>query len=235
METREWRPIDLARTAHVSVPTVRSYEDLGFLPPARRTSGGHRRYTERHVAAMRTARILIAGYGWSFALTAMRAIHRGESDSAFAIGNGRHANLDQRRLELDRVLEALETVTAIEEGVTSWRRGGVRIGEAARWAKVPPSALRYWESQGLLFPSRDTGNGFRIYDERQLRNLAIVAMLRDAGHGADIIRTVLAELNAGRPEQAISAMRKRREDLSEATRACARATAALWSYAEQID
>jgi MerR family copper efflux transcriptional regulator len=45
--------------------------------------------------------------------------------------------------------------------------GGVRIGELAERAGVSPRALRYYEQQGLLSPSRDA-NGYRVYDDHAL-------------------------------------------------------------------
>ena len=42
----EHRIGELAARAGVTTRTIRYYEELGLLPPARRTSGGARRYTD---------------------------------------------------------------------------------------------------------------------------------------------------------------------------------------------
>src|SRR5918997_3391037 len=96
-----FRPIDLARAAGVSAQTVRKYEEWGFLPAAERSPSGYRRYSPRHMRALRTARILAAGYGWEPALRVMQRVHRGELDTALAIVDGRHAQLDQSRREVE--------------------------------------------------------------------------------------------------------------------------------------
>ncbi|HEX7733998.1 MAG TPA: MerR family DNA-binding transcriptional regulator [Ktedonobacteraceae bacterium] len=57
------RTIDLAQAGHISVQQVRNYEAGGFLPPVERGSNGYRRYTPRHLAALKTARGLVRGYG----------------------------------------------------------------------------------------------------------------------------------------------------------------------------
>ena len=57
------RTIDLARAAGISVQQVRNYESLGLLPPAERSKSGYRLYTECHLAALKTARGLVGGYG----------------------------------------------------------------------------------------------------------------------------------------------------------------------------
>ena len=95
---------------------------------------------------------------------------------------------------------------------------------------VRVSALRFWEQQGLLQPERDRESGYRLYDAQQVRRLQVVALLRQAGYGVDAIRPVLDDVAAGRPDSALKAVERRREDVAAAGRACAHATAALWRY-----
>lgn len=54
------------------------------------------------------------------------------------------------------------------------------IGEVAARAGLRPSALRYYESLGLL-PAPKRVNGRRCYDESILQRLAIVQMAQKAG------------------------------------------------------
>ena len=58
------RTVDLARAVGVSVQQVRNYEAQGLLPEVARSGSGYRLYTERHLAALKTARALVGGYGW---------------------------------------------------------------------------------------------------------------------------------------------------------------------------
>ena len=53
----------------------------------------------------------------------------------------------------------------------------VRIGEAAKSIGVSPSALRLWERQGLVRPSRTRG-GYRLYGAADLEQLRHVRRLR---------------------------------------------------------
>ena len=68
------------------------------------------------------------------------------------------------------------------------------IGEVARSAGVRPSALRYYESVGLLPPPERT-NGRRRYDGEVLRKvldrLAVVRVAQQAGFTISEIRTLL--------------------------------------------
>src|SRR5947209_8326615 len=49
---RTWRIGELAAAAHVSVRTLRHYDAIGLLRPARRTDAGYRVYVEADVARL---------------------------------------------------------------------------------------------------------------------------------------------------------------------------------------
>ncbi len=184
--------------------TVRKYEAWGFLPPAERSATGYRLYTYRHLHAIEAARIMKAGYGWQSALSVMQAVHRGDLESALAVVDSRHAELDRGRREVGGTPQALRHVTGRQETGTRVRRsGGRRVGQAARRLGVRVSALRFWEEEGLLQPHRDESSGYRLYDEQQMRRLQVVVLLKEAGYDFDAIRSVLGELSAGRPESAL--------------------------------
>lgn len=177
---------------------------------------------------------MIDGFGWEAARAVMAAVHQGNVDTALEIVDARHGDLHRRRHELAETLAALRTVGAqVELASRLHRPAGVRVGEAAQQAGVRTSALRFWEQQGLLQPTRDAASGFRVYDAVQLRRLRVVVLLREGGYGFEAIRIVLAELAAGRPQRALIAVERRRQDLTDQSRACARATAAFWAYLEE--
>lgn len=229
------RPIDLARAVGVSPQTVRGYERVGFLPPAERTPTGQRRFGPRHMQAIQTARAMIAGYGWERALEIMRAAHQGDLANMLALVDARHADLSRRREALDEVLAGLRALRRMEAEQETpappWHGlPALTIGEAARQVGVRPSAIRFWETQGLLQPERDRESRYRRYRPGQVRQLHIIVLLRNGGYGFEAIRSVLAELSAGAPEQALAAIEGRRKELIAASQRSMAATATLWSY-----
>ncbi len=229
------RPIDLARAVGVSPQTIRGYERVGFLPPAERTPTGQRRYGPRHMQAIQAARTMIAGYGWERALEIMSAAHQGDLAGMLARVDARHADLARRRQEIDEVLAALQTLRYLEAGQAAPAPGrrdqpALTIGEAARQVGVRASAIRFWETQGLLQPERDRDSRYRRYRPEQVRRLHMIVLLRNGGYGFEAIRSVLVELSAGKPEQALAAIEGRREELIAASQRCMAATAALWGY-----
>jgi DNA-binding transcriptional MerR regulator len=70
------------------------------------------------------------------------------------------------------------------------------IGELAERAGTSTRTLRYYEQHGLVAASRDP-NGYRRYDEAELRVVHEIRALLAAGFGLDDIRPFVACLRAG--------------------------------------
>ncbi len=71
------------------------------------------------------------------------------------------------------------------------------IGDVARRAGFAPSALRYYEREGLISGMR-TGGGQRRYPRNVLRRLAFVRAAQNVGLSLDEIRSALATLPEAR-------------------------------------
>jgi DNA-binding transcriptional MerR regulator/quercetin dioxygenase-like cupin family protein len=69
-----------------------------------------------------------------------------------------------------------------------------RISEAARRVGVSPSALRLWERQGLIRPSRTSPGRYRLYSDADIEQLRSVRRLREVDRlNAPGIRRVLRD------------------------------------------
>jgi MerR family transcriptional regulator, redox-sensitive transcriptional activator SoxR len=75
------------------------------------------------------------------------------------------------------------------------------IGEVAARSGMAPSALRYYEDQGLISATRTPG-GARRYPRSVLRRLAIIRAARNVGLSLPEIREALDTLPSGRPPTA---------------------------------
>jgi DNA-binding transcriptional MerR regulator len=226
------RTRDLALAGGISVQQVRNYEANGLIPKAPRSPSGYRLYNKQHLAALETLKGLVRGYGWPRARAIMRALHQSDLPAALAAIDERHAEQAQKRLQVERTLLALRSLAAqpglLQRG--SYHSQPVRVGEAAKQMGVRISAVHFWEQQGLLRPERAPQSNYRLYDELQMRRLRVVALLRDSGYPFDVIRSVLDEMAAGRPEQAIVAVEKRREELTRTSWYCIEALTLFRRY-----
>lgn len=67
------------------------------------------------------------------------------------------------------------------------------IGEVAARSGIAPSALRFYETQGLVHSTRSDG-GQRRYDRDVLRRLAFIRVAQRVGLSLDEVRNALATL-----------------------------------------
>jgi DNA-binding transcriptional MerR regulator len=228
------RTHDLALAGHISVQQVRNYEASGLIPQAQRSPKGYRLYTQQHLAALKTVKSLVPGYGWQRTSAIMQALHRGGLSAALATIDERHAELTSKRRQVEQTLLALRTLAAQSDALhSSHPSQQVHVGEAAKLVGVRVSALHFWEQQGLLHPVREQYSRYRLYDEHQMRRLRVVALLRDAGYPFSVIQSVLDELTAGRPEKAIVAVEKRREELTRTSWSCIEALTSFQRYVSE--
>jgi MerR family transcriptional regulator, redox-sensitive transcriptional activator SoxR len=73
----------------------------------------------------------------------------------------------------------------------------IGIGELARLTGVRASAIRYYESLGLLTVSRR--GSWRRYSANAVEHLEVIRMARDIGFGIDEIRTLLNGFSSDTP------------------------------------
>jgi DNA-binding transcriptional MerR regulator len=107
----------------------------------------------------------------------------------------------------------------------------MRIGELAERAGTSARTLRYYESQGLL-RTRRAPNGYRDYDEADLRLVREIRSLLEMGFGLDETRPFVDCLRAGNESGAvcpdsIQVFRRKLADLD-------RCMAALSAVREQV-
>jgi DNA-binding transcriptional MerR regulator len=229
------RTRDLALAGDISVQQVRNYEASGLIPKAQRNASGYRLYTQQHLAALKTMKSMVPGYGGPRTSAIMQAIHRGDLSAALAIIDKHHAELALKRLQVEQTLFALRTLAAQSDSLQSSHPSQrVRVGEAAKQVGVRVSALHFWEQQGLLHPVREQHSRYRLYNEHQMRRLRVVALLRDTGYLFNVIQSVLDELAAGRPEKAIVAVEKRREELTRTSWSCIEALTSFQQYVSEF-
>ncbi|MEU6270633.1 MerR family transcriptional regulator [Saccharopolyspora shandongensis] len=225
------RPIDLARAAGISTQLVRNYADEGVLPPAIWTDSGHRRFHAGHREALLTYRALARGYGMDAARGIMRAVHAGDVPEALTLVDAGHAALHAQRQNLRAIGEALEAVAGQDPDASDLPRSGMRIGEVAAYLGVRTSALRVWESAGLLAPTRDPGTGYRLFGPADVRDARMIKMLREGRYLLPQILEVLDGLRrTGSGDALRAAIAQRRAALAQRARAMLEGSSLLHHY-----
>ena len=67
----------------------------------------------------------------------------------------------------------------------------MNIAEAARRAGLTPKAIRFYEAQGLLKPTR-AANGYRAFGDGDVHTLKFLKRARDLGFSVEECRALLA-------------------------------------------
>lgn len=187
----------------MSAQAVRNYGDAGVLPPTERSETGYRRYTPLHAQALRTFLALRRGHGHQQAVEIMRALNRGDTESAYRLVDAAHvALLAERdtRTEVAAALGALSTTTPVPVNGRP-----LTVGELARRLGVHPATLRSWETEGILRPDRDRTTGYRQYGPDCVRDAEIARQLRRGGYLLHQVAQFIVSLREAGGAEALSA------------------------------
>jgi len=74
---------------------------------------------------------------------------------------------------------------------------GLRVAELADRAGIAPSTVRFYERAGLLSPAQRAHNGYRIFDESALDELAFINRAKSIGMSLDDIAGLVAAWPTG--------------------------------------
>lgn len=187
----------------MSAQAIRNYDDAGILPPTERSASGYRRYTPLHAQALRAFLALRGGHGHQRATEIMRAVHRGDTDSAYQLIDAAHVALRTERDTRTQVAAALGTLST----TTPTRIDGrpLTVGELAHRLDVHPATLRTWETEGILHPERDRATGYRQYGPDSVRDAEIARQLRRGGYLLHQVAQFIESLHEAGGADALSA------------------------------
>lgn len=113
----------------------------------------------------------------------------------------------------------------------------MNIGQAAKRSGLSAKTIRYYEEINLVVPQRQPGNGYRIYNQDDIKQLSFLQHARAVGFGLEECRSLLdLYRDASRQskqvkqlvlekiahlDQQLASLTAMREALSQMARACA--------------
>lgn len=184
----------LGRLVGYSTQQIRDLERLGVIPAAERAPNGYRRYRGRHAVAVRAYRALADALGPVPARRLMPALIDGSVEQAAERIDDLHADLAGERARVREALRGLDVAVA-EAGDVFAADDAMTIGELAQALGIRSSALRHWESEGLVHPSRGMGSA-RSYGSVAITEARIAAALRSGGYGIPAVQRILEHVRA---------------------------------------
>ena len=176
--------------------TVRLYEELSFISKPRRKSNGYRILTDLHVGQLKFARLALRAEILQHGLReqALACIHLcAETQFSKAVEAIDHyeALIES---ELARARSAITNVQGLMEKDEMPQALHLTRKEAATHLGITIDTLRNWELNGL-FKARRKKNGYRIYDEQDLKRLNIIRTLRSANYSLMAILRLVNSLD----------------------------------------
>jgi len=112
----------------------------------------------------------------------------------------------------------------------------MKIGELARQTGLAASAIRFYESKGLLKMGSRQANGYREYPEEAVTVLRIIADAQHAGFSLEeIAQLVPDDTSSWNQEELLGALRKKIADIEAMELRLARSKSELKSLVQLID
>jgi len=194
---RTYKTAEVANIIGLHPNTIRLYEELKFIPKPERKVNGYRIYTDVHVEQMKLTRMALKSEVLQNGIR-KQAIHIIKTSAA---GNYADAILQTKEYlikineEMTRAEEAIVIISDIlaksnEISETFY----LTRKQTADYLKITIDTLRNWEMNGLLKVKRKD-NGYRIYNEDDVRRLKIISTLRCANYSLTAILRMLNDLS----------------------------------------
>ncbi len=197
---RYLRTSDLAKAVGIHPNTVRLYEQWGFLPAARRSPSGYRRFTAYPHDQLRLVRRVFGG-GWpgrairKMGLGIIQRSAAGDLGGALELAHQLVLQVQAERAQAESAAAFLERWAA-GMAVDATARP-LHIGEAAGLLNTTIDAIRNWERNHLLTVPRDPANGYRLYGAPEIGRLRVIRMLLRSGYSMMAILRMIAQLDRG--------------------------------------
>lgn len=194
---KTYKTAEVAAIIGIHPNTVRLYEELELIPRPERLSNGYRIFTDFHIEQFRLARLAfqieVLQNGLRKKIVHMVKVSAtGDFDKALMLTV---EYLEQVREERANAEEAIRIVQQILEGKADedrtrfWKRK-----EVSDYLSISMDTLRNWEMNGLLTVKRKQ-NGYRIYTNKDIRQLKIIRSLRCANYSLEAILHMLSQLS----------------------------------------
>lgn len=170
----EYRPIDIARKLNISTSTLRIYEDMGIIPPVKRTDSGYRIFAQIHLDYFICIRKMVKGYSLEFTGALLKEHMKGNSDKALWMITKSQADLYTEKMRLERV--GLNLIKNLD--YKNDKNNLMTIKEISKITNVSITTIRYWETIGLISSVRGDGNNYRLFNEDQIKVILIIHALK---------------------------------------------------------
>ncbi len=188
-----YKTSEIAKCIGIHPNTVRLYEELELIPKPMRKENGYRVFTDFHIEQIKFARIalrveVLQNGLRKQAIAIIKTAALGDFDRAIFQAQHYLQQISNERRNAEEAIVITEKLFLGDYKET----GSIHLNrkEVADYLQVSINALRNWEMNGLIIIKRKQ-NGYRVYDEEDIRRLKIIRSLRCANYSLSAILRML--------------------------------------------
>lgn len=192
---KQYSTSQIANQVSIHPNTVRFYEEIGFLATIPRKKNGYRIYTDIHLEQLKLIKIGLKNEllqnGLRTQITnIIKTSAKGNYDEALNLSKKYLNNIFKEQKNAEESISIVENKILPNNNITnkSYTRK-----QAADYLGLTIDTLRNWELNGLLTVKRKE-NGYRIYNEEDIKRLKIINSLRCANYSLSSILRLLNTL-----------------------------------------
>ena len=175
----EYRPIDIARKLNISTSTLRQHEEMGIIPPVKRTDYGYRVFTQVHLDYFICIRKMLKGYSLIFIGELLKEYMKGNKDKALWMITKSQADFYEEKIRLERIgLNLIKNLKDKSYSAKEDKNKLMTINEISQIADINITTIRYWESIGLIASVRGKKSNYRLFNAEQIKEIQIIHALK---------------------------------------------------------
>ena len=191
-----YKTSEIAKIVGIHPNTVRLYEEIGFIPKVNRLENGYRVFTDLHIKQFKIARralsieVLQNGLR-NRAIEIITTSAKMDYDKSLMLVK---EYINQLDMEINNAEEAISITKKLLNQDYELNGKVLKRKEVSALLDISIDTLRNWEMNGLIKIKRKE-NGYRIYNDEDIRKLKIIRTLRCANYSLSSILRMLNELS----------------------------------------
>lgn len=193
---KTYKTSEIAKIVGIHPNTVRLYEEIGFITKVNRLENGYRVFTDLHIKQFMIARralsieVLQNGLR-KRAIEIITTSAKMDYDKSLMLVKDYINQLD---MEINNAEEAISITKKLLNQDYELNGKVLKRKEVSALLDISIDTLRNWEMNGLIKIKRKE-NGYRIYNDEDIRKLKIIRTLRCANYSLSSILRILNELS----------------------------------------
>lgn len=201
-----YRTSQIAKIIKIHPNTVRLYEELGFVTPAKRLLNGYRVFEDTHITQFTLARLALSMDKKhktirKIAILTVKSSAKNDMDRAFLLMGDliKDIHNEKENAEQIKVLKKV-VITGKNEQVNKLY---LTRKQAAEYVNSTTESLRNWEKSNVIIVKRKLNN-YRVYLDEDIEKLRIIMILKGLGYSLEDIKNQLEILSYELDQEDIS-------------------------------